>query len=823
MLILPLLVLITACQARQPAVTATAKAPAASATPASVYFPKDQVTVPTPGRPYNQAELEGQVAVVYGCLGIIATDGQPYIVVWPPEFRLIQIGEQWQLRDSASNSLLAKIGDIVALSGGYYRSAHAQSIAKDTLPATCVEPFQDRDAFFLAGPWLEVFQPAQSEETAIPTVMPTPAEEIIASPAAPSAPESILLYSMQTLNPAAPTLPTWGLQAAPLVTSFDNPVFAAIYGNLGTGENYPGYFINFRPRQSPDGRYVLIPGIGGYNPPEVPGTGLWLADLQEETVRQLLPTVPIAVWSPHSDAIAYLVDNTIYVRNLDGNETPNALFTHDELAAPFLAWSPDGQWLAVITAHQGDVDPKTNYPTLTQTLWLIASETGTERELVSRPFMAIEHANNELSWTSDSQHLLLQDQVINLAGEQVTIGSVLSANGVQPLSAQSAMVANRAEGLQLFTPDGMLITAITTTPVTTWAVSPDGQRLAYALDSSTTTALGIGIFDLITQQLVTTLALPDGIDQVRILRWNATGDLLYFDDWGYNSPIWAAPAASTNEAAMVESAVVVEDGLLVEVLVKAGIDQPIPADTAALAGRELERWSSASPDGAWVAEGLAAFPKAGDNIYYTELRVKKADGSVEWIPVALWSRFGLGYTTPRPLRWSPDGRYLYFTNAPVPDGCGLFMNAADLQRLELADGTVQEVLPFGATWSLAIAPDAQRAVYSNGDTLYLLDLVTANYASIKVEELEAGAQWGNFVWSPDGQQIAFTIAYQPCLPPSWSHSLLLLDTQTLTVTTVLEKDPRRLTITEWVDAGNLALSAYDNKQWLLDLATGTIK
>lgn len=403
-----MLVLVTACQAIQPTM------PSAAAKPTQVYFPQDQLTTPTPGRPFEQARLEGQVVVINGCLGLIAANSQPYIIVWPPEYTLRADGDQWQIRERATDALLATTGDIIALSGGYHPVVRAQWLAHDTLPAVCVEPFQDSDAFFIAGPWLEVIRSAQ-------------------------------------------------------------------------------------------------------------------------------PGKPTAV-------------------------------------------------------------------------------------------------------------------------------------------------------------------------------------------------------------------------------------------------------------------------------------------TDALARRELQQWSSTSPDGAWVAEGLTAFPKVNDdNLYYTELRVKKGGGSVEWIPVALWSRFGLGYTMPRPLRWSPAGRYLYFTNAPVPDGCGLFVNAADLQRLDLVDGTIQEVLPFGATWSLAIAPDAQRAVYSNGDTLYLLDLATANYASIKVEGLEADAQWGNFIWSPDSQRVAFTIAYQPCMPPAWSHSLLLLDTDTLTVTTVLAKDPRRLTITEWVDAGNLALSDYDNKQWVLDLATGTIK
>ena len=241
-----------------------------------------------------------------------------------------------------------------------------------------------------------------------------------------------------------------------------------------------------------------------------------------------------------------------------------------------------------------------------------------------------------------------------------------------------------------------------------------------------------------------------------------------------------------------------------------------------LASFDQQPWTATSPDGVWQIEGLTALPKAGGEQYYTEMRVKKADGSAEWLPVATWSNFGLGYTTPQPLHWSPDGRYLYFTNAPVPDGCGLFVNASDLQRLNLADGTVTEVLPYGLTWSLAIAPNGKAVAYNKGDELYLLDLASSNVTTTKVEGLEPNAMWGNFVWSPDSQQLAFTIAYAPCQPPAWSHSIVVVDIQRMTMTTVVEKDIRRLTAITWNDASQIVLADPQEKQWILDLNTGTV-
>lgn len=241
-----------------------------------------------------------------------------------------------------------------------------------------------------------------------------------------------------------------------------------------------------------------------------------------------------------------------------------------------------------------------------------------------------------------------------------------------------------------------------------------------------------------------------------------------------------------------------------------------------LATFDQQPWVATSPEGVWQIEGLIALPQSGGEQYYTEMRLKKADGSVEWIPVATWSNFGLGYTTPRPVHWSPDGRYLYFTNAPVPDGCALFTNASDLQRLDLATGEIQEVLPANTTWALAIAPDGQTVAYSKADEVALLDLGTGEVRSQAVADGASNLQLGNFTWSPDSQQLAFTIAYAPCQPPTWSHVLLSMDVQSLATTTLLEQDQRRFTITDWPESTQLLLTDAEQQPWVLDITSGAI-
>jgi Tol biopolymer transport system component len=150
------------------------------------------------------------------------------------------------------------------------------------------------------------------------------------------------------------------------------------------------------------------------------------------------------------------------------------------------------------------------------------------------------------------------------------------------------------------------------------------------------------------------------------------------------------------------------------------------------------------------------------------------------------------------------------------------LNANDLQRLDLADGTVRELLPFGTTWALTVAPDAAKAVYSQGGKLYLLDLATANYASLQVDGLEADVQWGNFIWSPDNRQVAFTIAYAPC-SQEWRQSIVVVDVHTQTTRTLIEKDNRLFVTKAWSNTDRLQLGDQDGKTWEVDVTTGAIR
>ena len=191
---------------------------------------------------------------------------------------------------------------------------------------------------------------------------------------------------------------------------------------------------------------------------------------------------------------------------------------------------------------------------------------------------------------------------------------------------------------------------------------------------------------------------------------------------------------------------------------------------------ESEIWTEPSPNGKWTVVGRMKIDtgifQGEQELYYTELKVVSADQSVEWILVEEISPFGLGYTTPEPLHWSADGRYLYFTNRPHADGCGLFVTGSDLWRADLADGSVTQVLPEGAQ-SYAFSPDGTLVAYMSWSTppeLALHNLGTGEERRVVLGFEDAGA----IVWSPDGAMLALTGAQKPC-QAGWNHAIVVIE------------------------------------------------
>jgi len=347
----------------------------------------------------------------------------------------------------------------------------------------------------------------------------------------------------------------WSLNTWSNLPIFNQPVFDTFYGEVQKPLEIGPYFDNFRPQLSPNNRYLILPGIGGYtNPNGDLGTGLWLADLHTETVRQLLPQAKIVSWNPQSDHIAYVDGDTLYTLEIDEMATPVPMFTHQDLNWLHAHWSPDGHWITAVTTKWGYKDDTADGE---DTYWLIPTNSDSPQELTRRPAFAMEHTASEITWSDDSQYLLLRglNQVIDLSGKQVS-ASFSGATYWTPK--ETLLLVNSSDNIRLETLQGDEIALISEQYIPSWRFSNNGQKLAYSQPTDTDQN-DLYIYDLDEQKnyFITTVSS----NSVFPLRWSANDDYLIFGAGrDEQNVIWAV---KTIPNSVVEP--IIEDAILVEV------------------------------------------------------------------------------------------------------------------------------------------------------------------------------------------------------------------------------------------------------------------
>ncbi len=226
---------------------------------------------------------------------------------------------------------------------------------------------------------------------------------------------------------------------------------------------------------------------------------------------------------------------------------------------------------------------------------------------------------------------------------------------------------------------------------------------------------------------------------------------------------------------------------------------------------DIGRWESLSPNQNWM--------------WYTQLIVQSADGKTIWTVVDLWQETGLGWSSPRPVGWSKDGMFFYFTNEPSIEGCvAINPNGSDLQSVDVETGKKVEVISYGASW-ISLSNDRSLLAYFLGNDLYIRDL---NSDLEKNVHIDPGLEFelGYMIWSPDDQKLAFTLALSPCMGDfvgtgmfAQSSTIMFLDLATMQTTTLLEEDNRLLITTAWKDAKTIELKDSKNNKWIIDIQT----
>lgn len=256
---------------------------------------------------------------------------------------------------------------------------------------------------------------------------------------------------------------------------------------------------------------------------------------------------------------------------------------------------------------------------------------------------------------------------------------------------------------------------------------------------------------------------------------------------------------------------------------------PGPTPTPDFASRAftVDQSVTSSPDGLWTATVLTALPmnatgRTGPD-YYTQLTVARADGAVAWPGIAKWAYYGIGYDTLRPLHWSRDGRFLYFTFWGHGD-CPHFENGSNLLRLDLQYGRVTEVAPALGD-ALALSPDEATLAAAQHGRLVLRDLATGQERRATLPTGKGYSPAGAILWRPDGGALVLAVATGICGardPEGRAHTILCVDPATLTYRTLIERDNRMLVPQDWPEPGRVLLVDKDKARWWMDADTGEL-
>lgn len=576
--------------------------------------------------------------------------------------------------------------------------------------------------------------------TAMPTTTPRPTDTAVPTPTAtPTAtPETAVILDDTLILYAKIQDHNWALKTYPNHPAFSGDVFDHFYGPEERVEDVRMYTqFSFGPQLSPNGRYLLLPGVGGYGGDN---TGLWFVNLQTNAVRQLLYRPKAATWSPYGDQITYIDGDTLYTLSVAEGAEPQPQFTRPNLRGLYARWSPDGQYIATMTTIQGQPD-ELGSPELQNSYWLVSIYDQSAVELAERADYAMEYAAEEMAWSPTGRYLLVRNQVFDLDGRQLSPvfpggARWLPASKQMETSRQEPLLVNGRDGLFIITIEGEELVRIGDAFVDTWAFSHNGRFLAYLNPHDET---DLSIFDLDNQETQHFGPIPQNIFS---LQWSANDDTLLFDDGGRTSPIWALAIEPGSQMQ-----VVVEEGTLITTLpmpvreVAPGTAVPIPTITP----------TDLTPEAPASGQGPVILFARDDDLWRADLNGSQLEpltsgGALRWGMTKPENEAYLAAIT-RPPHVSPDGRWLVF----APDSWSLSL-------IDVADpGQVRQIKPATpiVTWS----PDSHHLAYGTADSLYVYNL-----ANETLTRLLHAVSPANVTWSPDMRYLAFACCFEPSLP-----------------------------------------------------------
>ncbi len=328
------------------------------------------------------------------------------------------------------------------------------------------------------------------------TATPVPTPDIIGLDG------TLVLYTALTairpnVDPNTYWDPHYGFKTWPPLAFVDPAVFDPIYGQrVNMSGDIQMFFFDRRAQASPDGRYILVPGLHSYPEYDVAGTGTWLLDLGAGEARMLLPDGVVATWSPASDAITYVDGGVLYTLSVAPGAAPQPLLADDKLWSIYAKWSPAGDAIAVLISTEPDTADANN-PRYFADLMLVPVDGAPPRRLNTLEYFGMEYVSEQIAWSPDGQYLLAMNRVYDLAG---TLVSPEYDGAVDWLPGGNRLLLRGNNGIDVITIAGEVLAHVDDRYSYTWAVSHDGRRLAYIYDQRPDGTPGIAVYDLVSDE-----------------------------------------------------------------------------------------------------------------------------------------------------------------------------------------------------------------------------------------------------------------------------------------------------------------------------------
>jgi Tol biopolymer transport system component len=543
-----------------------------------------------------------------------------------------------------------------------------------------------------------------------PGMTPTASSTVVQGLSEPSIDSTLVLYTTTVYLEKE----YWAFKTWPPLPFLDSAVFDTLYGERQYAADMSMFFMDFAPKLSPDGRYVLVPGLASHPEAAIEGTGTWLIDLELGEVRQLLPDGVIATWSPTSDAIAYVKDDTLYELGIAEGAVPTPLFQDARLWSIYAHWSPDGRWIAALTSGQETTNG------VMGTYWLVPPNGGAARELMTHEVWAIDYSAGSMSWSPDGQYLLIHNRVFDLAGRRLSPDAEY-AGRVSWLPNDSRLLMQTADGLSIVTIAGEEMARVSDTGAGAWAFSRDGRRLAYIQDGEAGAQI-LAVYDL---EMGTSQTIGPGAGAP--LRWSAEDSHLLMSVYRDNRVQIVSRSAEPDS----DEEILVDEGLLIEVM-------PYPPN-------EPRTDSTPRPVLFARADDLYRADVVGDAV--EQLTV---DGSLGWGMETADDQWRINALS-LPLRISPDGRRIAFS----PEGATIMV----------VDVRIPAAEPLSVPGSAVFAwsPDSSRLAYAvhEGSQRYAQLIVRDfdNDAALSMP-IDLVSNISALAWSPDGRDIAFGCCFE---------------------------------------------------------------